>query len=131
MQPFDLFEAIFEMYNLLSVILSDRPELLKSQRHLMQDLKTSLKHIKHTFTSKRTNTDAGEGGTAPNKRSRKGQGGNTGNVSRRGEHVYHDHQVVDAFTRAGYKLVSNDEDEFGFAPINEVKQPSTMSVGLN
>jgi hypothetical protein len=28
-------------------------------------------------------------------------------------------------------LESNDEDENGWAPLNQVKQPSTLSVGLN
>jgi hypothetical protein len=50
---------------------------------------------------------------------------------RRGEHVYHDRQVVDAITRAGYKLESYDDDEIFLEPMNEVKQPSTMSVDLN
>jgi hypothetical protein len=50
---------------------------------------------------------------------------------RRGEHVYHDRQVVDAFTRAGYTLESNEEDENGLAPLDQVKQPSTLSVDLN
>jgi hypothetical protein len=75
--------------------------------------------------------DTGKGGSSSNKRSHKGQGGNTGNSLRHGEHVYHDRQVVDAFTRAGYTLESNDEDENGLEPMNEVKQPSTMSVDLN
>jgi hypothetical protein len=48
-----------------------------------------------------------------------------------GEDVYHDRQVVDAFTRAGYTLKSNDEDENGLAPLNQVKQPSTLSLGLS
>jgi hypothetical protein len=42
-----------------------------------------------------------------------------------GEDVYYDRQVVDAFTRAGYTLLSNDEDENGWAPLIQVKQPST------
>jgi hypothetical protein len=49
---------------------------------------------------------------------------NTGNV-------YHDCQVVDAFTRAGYKLESYDDDEIFLEPMTEVKQPSTMFVDLN
>lgn len=60
-----------------------------------------------------------------------GQAGNTGNALRRGEHVYHDRQVVDAFTQAGYTLESNDEDEDGWAPLNQVKQMGTLSVDLN
>jgi hypothetical protein len=48
-----------------------------------------------------------------------------------GEHVYHDRQVVKAFTQAGYTLKSNGEDENGWMPLNQVKQPSTASVQLN
>ena len=87
--------------------------------------------FKDTFTSKRTHSDTGESGTGPNKRSHKGQGGNTGNALRHGEHVYHDRQVVDAFTWAGYKLESYDDDEIPLKPMNEVKQPSTRSVDLD
>jgi hypothetical protein len=43
------------------------------------------------------------------------EGDNTDNGLRRGEHVYQDRRVVDAFTRAGYTLESNDEDENGWA----------------
>jgi len=119
------------MYNLLSVILSDRPELPGTKR-LINLLKSDIrKGFKKTFTSKRTHPDTGKGGTDSNKRSHKGQGGNTGNALRHGEHVYHDRQVVDAFTRAGYKLESYDDDEIRWEPMNEVKQPSTMSVDLN
>jgi len=48
------------------------------------------------------------------------RGGNTGNGSRRGEHVYHG-QVVDAFAREGYMLESNDEDEKGWGPLDQLK----------
>jgi len=130
-QPSDFFKATFEMYNLLSVILSDTPELPDTRRTITL-LTSDIKQIfKNTFTSKRTHPDTDEGGTSPNKRSHKGQGGNTGNALRHGEHVYHDRQVVDAFTWAGYKLESYDDDEIFLEPINEVKQPSTMSVDLN
>jgi hypothetical protein len=84
--------------------------------------------------SKRTHGDTGDGGTRPTKRSRAshgGQWGNTGSGSRHGEHVYHDRQDVDAFTRARYTLESNDEDENGWAPLNKVNQLSTLSVELN
>jgi hypothetical protein len=83
-----------------------------------------LKNFDETFMSKRTHTDAGEDGTNPPKRARKshgGQVGNTGNALPRGEHVYHDRQVVDAFTQAGYTLESDDEDEDGWAPLTKVK----------
>jgi hypothetical protein len=100
------------MYNLLSFILSDRPELPGTRRFISL-LKSDIKKVyENTFTS------------------------NTGNALRHGEHVYHDRQVVDAFTRAGYKLDSYkwesfDDDEIFLEPMNEVKQPSTMFVDLN
>ena len=95
------------MYNLLSVILSDTPELPNTRRFINL-LKSDIRKVyKKTFTS------------------------NTGNALRHGEDVYHDRQVVDAFTRAGYKLESYDDDEIRWEPMNEVKQPSTMSVDLN
>ena len=47
------------------------------------------------------------------------------------EHVYHDRQVVNAFTKAGYTLKSDGEDEDGWAPLNQVKQTGTLSVDLN
>lgn len=92
------------------------------------------KNFKDTFMSKMTQGDTGEDATKPPKRARvshTGQGDNTGNGVQRGEHVYHDRQVIDAFTRAGYTLESNDEDENGWAPLNQVEQPTTLSVGLN
>ena len=107
--PSDLFKAIFEMYNLLSVIRSDRPEL-EGTREFISLLKSDVrKHFKHTYVS------------------------NTGNGLRHGEHVYNDRQVVDAITRAGYKLESFGEDEDGIRlePMNKVKQTSTMSVDSN
>ena len=119
------------MYNLLSVILSDTPEIPTTRRTIIM-LKSDInQNFKNTFTSKRTHPDTGEGETGPNKGSHKGQGGNTGNALRHGEHVYHDRQVVDAFTSAGYKLESYDDDEIFLEPMNEVKQPSTRSVDLN
>ena len=131
MQPRDLFEAIFEMYNLLSVIQSDRPEI-PGTKGKIDLLKSEInKNNKFAFTSERTHPDTGEGGTGSKKQSHKGQGGNTGNALRHGDHVYHDRQVVDAFTRAGYKLETYDDDEIGWEPMNEVKQPSTTSVDLN
>jgi hypothetical protein len=80
------------------MIQSDRTELggMKDRIDLLsQEL---LKNFDETFMSKRTlkrtHTD---------------------------EHVYDDRQVVDAFTQAGYTLESDDEDEDGWAPLNQVK----------
>jgi hypothetical protein len=108
-----LFTAIFEIYNLVSIIQSDRPGLGSIQERIGLLASDLSKNFNDIFISKRI------------------QGDNTGNGLRRGEHVFHDLQVVDAFTRAGYTLESNDEDENGWAPLNQVKQPSTLSVDLN
>ncbi|KAI0248060.1 kinase-like domain-containing protein [Lactifluus subvellereus] len=123
-QPSDLFTAISEIYNLVSIIQSDRPELGNIQERIELLSSDLSKNFKDTFMSKRTQYDTNEGGSKPTKRPRSspgGQGGNTGNGLRHGEHVYHDRQVVDAFTRAGYTLESNDEDENGWEPMNKLK----------
>jgi hypothetical protein len=123
-----------EIYNLVSLIQSDRPELPSIKDRIMLLGPDLEKNFKDTFMSKRTQGDTGEDATRPPKRARvshAGQGDNTGNGVQRGEHIYHDRQVIDAFTRAGYTLESNDEDENGWAPLNQVKQPTTPSVGLN
>lgn len=136
MQGSTLFTAIFEIYNLASIIQSDKSDLglMKNRIGLLSS--ELSKNFNETFTLKlkRTHGDAGEDATNPPKRTRLsygGQGGNTGNALRHGEHVYHDPQVVDAFTQAGYTLESNDEDEDGWAPLNQVKQTGTLSVDLN
>jgi hypothetical protein len=103
---------MFEIYNLVSIIQSDRPELGNIQERIGLLSSDLSKNFKDTFMSKSTHCD-------------------TDNGLRDGEHVYHDRQVVDAFTRAGYTLESNDEDEDGWELLNKVKQPSTLSVDLN
>jgi len=125
---------MFEIYNLVSIIQNDRPLLEKTQQRVNSLNLDIEKHFKDTFTSKRTYSDNSEGGTSPSKRSRashRGQGGNTGNGLRHGEHIYHDRRVVHAFTRAGYTLESDDEDENGWAPLNKVKPPNILSVDLD
>jgi hypothetical protein len=105
-QPSKLFIAIFELYNLVSVIKRDRPELGSMEEDRIRSLNQELSaNFNDTFMSKRTCDTS--------------------------EDVYHDCQVVDAFTRAGYTLKSNDEDENGLAPLNQVKQPSTLSLDLS
>jgi hypothetical protein len=89
-----LLTAIFEIYNLVSIIQSDRPELGSIQEHIGLLSSHLSKNFNDTFMS---------------------EGDNTDNGLRRGEHVYQDRRVVDAFTRAGYTLESNDEDENGWA----------------
>jgi hypothetical protein len=54
-----------------------------------------------------------------------------GNSLQYGEHVYDDPEVVKGLTRAGFTLESNDEDENGWAPLNQVKQRRMLSVDLN
>jgi hypothetical protein len=110
MQPSELFTAIFEIYNLVSIIQSDRPVLGNMQERIRLLSSDVSKNFNDTFMD---------------------QGDNTGNGLWRGEHVYDDRQVVDAFTRAGYTLESNEEDEDGWAPLNQVKHPNTLSVDLN
>ena len=134
MQPSTLFTAIFEIYNLVSIIQSDRPDLADMKNRIGLLNSELLKNFDETSMSKRNYGDTSEDATNPPKRARishGGQGGNTGNALRRGEHVYYDRQVVDAFTTAGYTLESNDEDEDGWAPLNQVKQTGTLSVDLN
>jgi hypothetical protein len=110
MQPFELFAAMFELYNLVSIIQSDRPELGSIQERIALLGSDLSKFFKEIPMSKRTHGDID--GDA-------------------GEHVYHDRQVVDAFTRAGYTLESNEEDEDGWAPLIQVNQSSTLFVNLN
>ena len=88
------------------MIQSDRSELgsLSIQERIGLLGSDLSKNFNDTFLSKRM------------------RGDNTGNGLRRGEHVFHDLQVVDAFTRAGYTLESNDEDENGWAPLNQVTE---------
>lgn len=90
---------MFELYNLALTIPSE-----VSEGGRIASLKSDLlENFKESF-SKRTRDDTGDG-------------------LQRGGQVYHDCQVVDAFTRAGYTLESNDEDENGWAPLNQVNQP--------
>jgi hypothetical protein len=116
------------------MIKSDRTELGDMEDRIVSLNSVLSKEFKETFMSKRTNTDAGEDDTNSPKRAHTSHGGqrdNTGNVLRRGDHVYDDRQVVDAFTKAGYALESDDEDEDGWAPLNQVKQTGTPSVDLD
>jgi hydrogenase maturation factor HypE len=121
---------MFELYNLVSIIQSDRP-VLGDIRDRIASLSYDVQHnFDETFMSKRKQGDTGRDDNNSPKRSRVSHG-EGGSGLRRGGDVYHDRQVVDAFTRAGYTLESNDEDENGLAPLNQVKQSSTPSVNLN
>ena len=104
-KPSELFIAIFELYNLVSVIKSNRLQLEGMGDRINMLNEELSANFDDAFMSKRTCDTR--------------------------EDVYHDRQVIDAFTRAGYTLKSNDEDENGLTPLNQVKQPSTLSVDLS
>ncbi|KAF8507216.1 kinase-like domain-containing protein [Russula emetica] len=106
MQPPTLFTAIFEIYNLVSIIQSDRPVLGSMQERIVLLSSDLSMNFNDTFMSKRTHGDTSE-------------------------HVYHDRQVVDAFTRAGYTLESTDEDGNGWAPLNKLKPTMRHAVQSN
>ena len=121
-KPSKLFDVMFQLYNLASTI-PDEVSQVKRIASLSPDI---LANYKEAFTGTRTFDDSGENRTVPTKRTRGGhggKGGNTGNGLQHSEEVYHDREVVDAFTRAGYTLESNDEDENGWTPLNQVNQP--------
>ncbi len=132
--PFQLFKAIFEIYNLGSIIQSDRPEDGRIEQRI-QTLASDIKNnFTHTLKLKKTQRDTDEDGSNPTKspkRSRGGRGGNIGLGLQCDEHIYQDRQVVESFTRAGYTLESDDEDENGWEPLNQVKPRSTLSIDLN
>jgi hypothetical protein len=97
------------MYNLVSIISEgpDSKDAVRRVKLLNSDI--SERFEPGFFMTKRTHLHSDNG---------------------EGEHVYDSH-VVDAFSQAGYTLESNDEDENGLVPLNNVKQPSTLSVDLN
>jgi hypothetical protein len=114
-EPIELFEAMFELYNLVSIIQSDKPEPGDIEEHI-ESLNSYISDNFHdTLYSKSMPRDADE----------------DGNSLQYGEHVYEDPEVVKGFTRAGFTLESNDEDEDGWAPLNQVKQRHMLSVDLN
>src|SRR6202789_431103 len=100
-QPFQLFKAMFKIYNLASIIQNDGPPNLEGMKERIETLASDIsKNFPNTLKS---NIDLG---------------------LQRDEDVYEDDQVVDLFARAGYTLESNDEDEKGWAPLIQVKQRS-------
>jgi hypothetical protein len=133
MEPLQLFKAIFEIYNLVTIIQSDRPEdggIEERIRTLASDINNNFSHA---IKSKRTQHDTDENGNQfkPSKRGRVGRGGNIGLGVQHGEYVYQDCQVIESFTRAGYTLESNNQHENGWELLDQVKQRSTLSVELN
>lgn len=117
---------MFELYNLASKVQNDGRQAGNIQERIAL-LNFGLSNFfKETFMSKkRPHGDKGEGGT---KRSRASHGGEE---DQHGEHIYHDGQVIDAFNQAGYTFGLNGEDKDGWAPLNKVKQPSTLSIDSN
>jgi hypothetical protein len=131
-QPSQLFEALFEIYNLASVIRHDKSRLNAAHSRIPK-LKTDItKNFKDKFTStKRTHNGTDDGETGSTKRSRtnpRSQGGHVSSGIQHGEHVYDICDVAKAFAKAGYVLESNGEDENGWAPLNEVK--TTKHFGI-
>jgi hypothetical protein len=124
---------MFELYNLVSIIQGDGPEPGNIEDRIKSLTSYISNNFHETLYSKKTHRDADEGGNNPAKRNRvgEGQGRNIGLGLRYGEHVYEDPEVVKGFTRAGYTLESNDEDEDGWAPLNQVEQRRMLSVDLN
>ena len=131
--PNELFKAMFELYNLVSIMQSGRPEPGNIEARI--ELLTSYvsKNFHETMYPKRTHSDDDEdrNGSAKRNRVSGGQGGNIGLDLQYGEHVYEDPEVVKGFTRAGFTLESYDEYEDGWAPLNQVKQRRMLSVDLN
>jgi hypothetical protein len=98
-EPFQLFKAMFEIYNLASIIKNDGPPNLEGMKERIETLASDIsRNFSNTLKSKRTRLGL-----------------------QCDEDVYQDGQVVDLFTRAGYTLESNDEDEKGWAPLIQVK----------
>ncbi len=120
---------MIEMYNFASIIASTRdssgsPDIRGQIKTLNDDLS---KNFKDTFMSKRTHDNPGEDGSGPSKRPRESKGGqggqrdNADNGLSCSEDVFEDSTVVDTLTGDGIVLESDDEDEYGLTPLNQVK----------
>ncbi|KAH9958937.1 hypothetical protein BC827DRAFT_1269158 [Russula dissimulans] len=122
-RPFQLFNAIFEIYNLASIIQKDRPKLELTEQRIRSLASDISSNFHDQLKSEKTPCDTGENENQPPNRAKRnctGQGGNVGLGLQCDEDVYQDRQVVDLFTRAGFTLVSNDEDEKGWAPLDQL-----------
>jgi hypothetical protein len=91
-QPEDLFTALFEMYNLASVIQSETKPLKDVKLQILALEEHILKNFRETFTLKEMQTD-----------------------------VYNARHVSEVFTQAGYTLESASNSD-GWTPLNEVKE---------
>jgi hypothetical protein len=93
---------MIEMYNFASIIASTRdssgsPDIRGQIKTLNDDLS---KNFKDTYMSKRDNAD---------------------NDLSCSEDVFEDSTVVDTLAGDGIALESDDEDEYGLTPLNQVK----------
>jgi len=98
-RPYQLFKAIFEIYNLASIIQREMHKL----EHTEERIRSLASDISRNFPDQL-----------------KSKKGNIGLGIQYDEDVYQDRQVVDSFTRAGFTLGSNDEDEKGWAPLDQL-----------
>jgi hypothetical protein len=125
-EPSQLFEALFEIYNLASTVRKDQAEL-ESSRHRIAKLRNEItKNFQDTFTgAKKTHNKD------PTKESRTNngnRGGHAGGAPQHDEDVYDNYEVAQTFAEARYSLESNGEDENGWAPLNEVQ--TTKHFGI-
>ena len=128
--PKELFNAMFELYNLVSIIQSDRP----GPGNIAARIESLTSYISENFKEQlKLKSDADQDGNNPAKRNRVrgGEGDNIGLGLQYGEDVYEDPEVVKGLTQAGLTLDSYDEDKDGWAPMNQVKQSRMLSVDLN
>ena len=109
--PKELFKAMFELYNLVSIIQSDLSGPGNIAARIESLTSYILNNFRETFYFRTTHTGSDAG-----------QGDNIGLGLQYGEDVYEDPEVVKGLTQAGLMLDSYDEDKDGWAPMNQVKQ---------
>jgi hypothetical protein len=128
-EPAQLFEVMFEIYNLASVVRDDE-SLNGSARARITKLKNeTMVNFKDTFTGTiKPRNDVNDDHPSPSKRSRIYQSGHIGGVTRHDERIYDNYEVAKAFAEARYSLEPNGEDENGLAPLNQVKATIYFSV---
>jgi hypothetical protein len=122
---FQLFQAMFEIYNLISIIQSDKPEGGGIKEYIQTPASKIKSNFPHTLKSKRTQCDTNEDGGNPALPPKQGHGGQWCNVGLGlwyGEDVYQDHQVVKSFTWARYILELSDKNKNGWEWVDQVKQ---------
>ena len=107
--PKELFNAMFELYNLVSIIQIDRSGPGNIAARIESLTSYILNNFRETFyfITTHTGSDADQ------------DGNNIGLGVQYGEDVYEDPEVVKGFTQAGLTL---DEYEDGWSPLNQVRQ---------